>query len=556
MATININGRRITVEDRFLELSPDEQNAAVDEIAHSMSQDPGPSDGAASTAWDAVKSGAAGAARGALDLVGLPGTIGDAMQSGGEWAMRKGYELATGEPPSTDGGFVERIFAGPSEDTRKVMPFGGRSPLSGEVLKEGAASITDGATDYQPKTTAGEYARTIGEFAPSAAAFGGLRSAGTLAGNLIAPAVASETAGQLTQDTWAEPIARVGGALVGGAAGSKIGAPAGQRLPTSAEIKAAAGFDDLKPAMQNATIDKNAYRAVIDQLKTVADDFGMVPEQHGAFNTILARHLKASAKNGASLQDLEILRRSLQNAGASPTNPSAGALSRRLTDTLDEALGGLENSIATAGGQNAGETLDGLRQAREAWRTGSKAQIVETAIEKARLDAGGFEAGLRNRFRTMLQNPKIARQFSDAERAAMEDVVLGGFKANAARFLGTFGVPVDQARNWLGASAGAHAGSSVGGALGGPAGAFIGGITVPVVGTAFKAMSAQTTRNGAALAEALVKGGPRASQQYTDAMRAGQVAGRQAWLRTVQQARQGGQNGNEDDIVNAIMRAK
>lgn len=36
MATLNINGRKVKVDDIFLSLSPDEQNAAVDEIAASL----------------------------------------------------------------------------------------------------------------------------------------------------------------------------------------------------------------------------------------------------------------------------------------------------------------------------------------------------------------------------------------------------------------------------------------------------------------------------------------------------------------------------------------
>ena len=36
MATININGRRVKVDDSFLSLSPEQQNATVDEIAASF----------------------------------------------------------------------------------------------------------------------------------------------------------------------------------------------------------------------------------------------------------------------------------------------------------------------------------------------------------------------------------------------------------------------------------------------------------------------------------------------------------------------------------------
>ncbi|MCO5157511.1 MAG: hypothetical protein M9945_12315 [Aquamicrobium sp.] len=103
--------------------------------------------------------------------------------------------------------------------------------------------MTDGATDYQPQTTAGEWTRTVGEFLPGAMALGG----GGLLNAVrygVAPALGSEAAGQLTEDTAFEPYARVAGALVGGAVGSRIGAPKAPKPPSAAEIKRSAGYGD------------------------------------------------------------------------------------------------------------------------------------------------------------------------------------------------------------------------------------------------------------------------------------------------------------------------
>ena len=168
-----------------------------------------------STAADVVKSGASGLARGAADVVGLPGTIGDALDAGGQWALRKGYELATGNAPSPQGGAVERFFAGPTQEMQDKFRFnGGKSLVSSDTVRGALSDVTGGATDYQPQTTAGEYARTAGEFLPSAAAFGGM-SPSNLARFGLLPAVTSEAAGQATKGTKAEPYARLAGALVG-----------------------------------------------------------------------------------------------------------------------------------------------------------------------------------------------------------------------------------------------------------------------------------------------------------------------------------------------------
>jgi hypothetical protein len=81
-----------------------------------------------------------------------------------------------------------------------------------------SASLTknlEGVTGelYKPKTTAGEYAQTAGEFLP--AVVGGPESLATkLATRVAIPAVTSETAGQLTKGTEYEPWARTAGALL------------------------------------------------------------------------------------------------------------------------------------------------------------------------------------------------------------------------------------------------------------------------------------------------------------------------------------------------------
>jgi hypothetical protein len=72
---------------------------------------------------------------------------------------------------------------------------------------------------YEPQTTAGEYARTAGQFTPGVAGPGGIvRNALSTVG----AALTSETAGQITKGTKLEPYARAGGALLGGAAPSML----------------------------------------------------------------------------------------------------------------------------------------------------------------------------------------------------------------------------------------------------------------------------------------------------------------------------------------------
>lgn len=216
MATLNINGRRVTVDDSFLQLSPEQQEATVNEIASSFNSQPSPVEDVFSsaedpqmlaemsrmsnpemtwgqTAVDALQAGGAGVARGIAGLAGLPGTIADLGGGAGEWLMSQ-----AGFPTRTEA--MQKLGI---QDTGNV--------LSSGMLQSGLSNLTGGATDFRGDSTLGQYAGTVGEFLPGAA-IGGLNP-GDLARFGVLPGVASEAAGQVTEGTSIEPYARVAAAL-------------------------------------------------------------------------------------------------------------------------------------------------------------------------------------------------------------------------------------------------------------------------------------------------------------------------------------------------------
>jgi hypothetical protein len=125
-------------------------------------------------------------AQGAIGIGTLPGNI----EQLGRMGINKGAELLGYEAPVSQNTFLPNY-----------------GDVKGEIEKHTGEF-------YKPQTTAGEYARTIGEFAPMAAS-GGAGAVGRVA-NVVAPALMSETAGQLTEGTSMEPYARVAGAFAGG----------------------------------------------------------------------------------------------------------------------------------------------------------------------------------------------------------------------------------------------------------------------------------------------------------------------------------------------------
>jgi hypothetical protein len=215
MATLDIGGRQVTVDDSFLKLSPEQQNATVEEISASLGAKPAaPSLTAGETALDVAKSAGVGVAKGGI---GLAGMIDDLSELGA-----RGLDSAT------------RYIGG--KFGADIAPRANQEPKFGsKAIQAGVESVT--GEFYKPKTTAGEYAGTVGEFAPGVLG-GGTGVARKIIMGAVAPGLASEAGGQLTKGTAAEPYARVVGAILGGAAPS-VGARIISPLPINAERAAA-----------------------------------------------------------------------------------------------------------------------------------------------------------------------------------------------------------------------------------------------------------------------------------------------------------------------------
>lgn len=162
---------------------------------------------------DVASSFGSGLAKGAVSLPGLPGDI----ESLGRAGLRAaGYDVSP-----------ETYFATGEEYRQALQP---SIPALGE----------------KPQTTAGKYAETLGEFTAIPMAGAAAKSARGPVAELkqaltsgVKPALASETAGQLTEGTELEPYARFGAAVL---AGPKAGA-AKPKIAETLEAAERAGVD-------------------------------------------------------------------------------------------------------------------------------------------------------------------------------------------------------------------------------------------------------------------------------------------------------------------------
>lgn len=190
------------------------QNGAPTRVIMDMSQSSGPNlvpvdhDPFAepSMASDVAKSAGIGVVKGGIGLMGAGGDIRQLLSAGVDYAAQH-----FGIPADKVQQFKDIVYQG--ANAFPLTAAIANAPTSGDIQK-GIEHYT--GDFYTPKTTAGEYAQTAGEFLP--AAFGGEGGLVARAARTLVPAATSETAGQHYKGTAIEPVARFLGALAGGGA--------------------------------------------------------------------------------------------------------------------------------------------------------------------------------------------------------------------------------------------------------------------------------------------------------------------------------------------------
>ena len=223
------------------------------------------------TLLDVAKSAGSGAVRGTAALADLPGDI---AKGGIGLAERvTGYDI----PDWAERGMMA------------VIPGGMNRAISGGSSTETLNQEFPSVMDYKPKTTAGRYAGTVGEFVPGAAA--AALTGGTslvplvarTAAQSIIPGVASEFAGTKAREMypsspWAEPAARMAASMLGGFAANRLEggtrsmiSPGGGADPSdiarAKELRArgipvTAGQATKSPSVLNAEADTAAAQAI------------------------------------------------------------------------------------------------------------------------------------------------------------------------------------------------------------------------------------------------------------------------------------------------------
>lgn len=462
---------------------------------------------------DMARSGATGLRQGTEGLVGM---FGDAAQMQGDiagWVAGK-----FGASPETQ----ESVTGW----GRKLNPFG-MAPTTDEIQSVTRPVIGE---NYQPQTTAGEYARTVGQFAPGA--FTGPGGLARKTAMTVVPALASETAGQLTKGTAAEPYARGAAALVGGVATAgkpNVAKMAAKGAPTAEALKSQT--DDLYGALRSAGIryDADEYGNMVTRIATDLRKKGLRKSTAESAMAIVD-DLATDIGKSPDFDDI--------NSWISSAGGKARELRRQgkdqeamAVDIIRDHLDDFEESaVMVSNTPLPKEQFDGLRKtARATALKNIKGRALQEIIDRSDTYTSGQEAGIRNGIGNLLRSKKGMQLFRGEERQALLDVQHG---RKALRTLSRFGFDLTKVSGngtFLPAMAGAATSFIPGVGLAGAGG-------LAAAGTAAKVASPILTKRAFETAAAGVRSGNLASKPMMDAAKAKRM---QAFVRTLLAAKSG-----------------
>lgn len=278
-----------------------------------------------------------------------------------------------------------------------------------------------------------------------------------------------------------------------------------ERQVRSAIIEAAPSLDEIKDASRalykeiddtGAQVSDDSYLNLVVDIREMASKSGHRASLNPKSEAVI-RELENEIGMSHKVSDIDSLRKVAQQAAKS-IDPSDSRIGSKIIDKIDDYLDDLSPSDIV-GDIDADQVGNTYRRARELWGRNKKQSIIQDAIERAELQASGFENGLRTQFRQILNNKRKRRAFTEAEINDMKKIVEGTKGANYAKFLGRFGMTEGQATSALGAAISAGAGGAVGGAPGAAASLAVGQFS--------KNLAQRLTKNNARFADAVVRAG-------------------------------------------------
>lgn len=462
MATLTINGQRVKVDDSFLSLPPDQQNATVEEIAqslgHAAPQQP---------------------SRSFADRFA---------------GVQSSTNIERAAPPpdlysssmATVNGLVSAV-PGLQQATDALM--GGLGMLGGKDYGETVRALQSRRAAIARQAP---IARAAGEIAPmmiaplaAPEAFGLTGSLGKQLINSIASNAGYEGLQGLAHGHKGEQLLAdlgIGGGT--GALGSLIGqgvsavgdslakraTAAAQRraidaapaATTSRELKSAgsqlfeSAFNGNPPAVSD-----NAMMRLVGDIKNgvakIRPNAANDPQAVGLLQHVMELADAANTPGTVvDLKDLHLARQLAQKVAQSP-NGRDSAVGSIVIDKLDNFINSLGPSDIL-GGADPSSAANAMYEGIRTWRQASKLSAIEDTIAKAETYKSGRENGLKLAFLGLMKSPDFKR-FSPVEQSAIREIAKGTTTQNIAELFGKLGLSLggSSAHNIVGAGIGTSA---------------------------------------------------------------------------------------------------
>ena len=363
------------------------------------------------------------------------------------------------------------------------------------------------------KTTPEQYARTIGQFAPAVISPG---SAARRAAAVVVPAVASETAGKLTEGSAYEPWAR----LAAGVAGGVVSAPKTTGVRETAKI--------APTEKQLAESVKKAYKTV-DEAGIVYDPTVFKSGVDDLKSTMVDLDLDISAENVwkqiARLRDSDpsrltpgFLSKKHAQFGKILADPTASGEAKLAASLARERIVQIMQSApaSSAKGLTGPEIAAAEKTARELASSQIKGRGIQRNIEKSATYQSGDVSGLRNQFsnlqRRLIDKGNVG--WSPMELEALNIAAKGDIPTNIMNTVGRLGFDFGRGGNI------AALGPVVAGTGAGVLGGLVPGLLVPAAGTVAKQLAKSRTRKQAADLQAVIRAGAQRQQTGAETARA------------------------------------
>ncbi len=312
-------------------------------------------------------------------------------------------------------------------------------------VQKGMPSITNVLP--QPQTTAGQYARTVGNFAPAALAPG---SAVRRVTQVVVPAVASEGAGQAANALGVSPevenAIRVAAAVAGGVGGNAVGRAGTVAVPTADDLRAAARANYQQVRQMGVKIDPQPVANLATKIESDLTDRGLtarnVPETYGVIRPLQ----NPPAGSVITAQDFENARQELVQARQNFNNPREAVAANHAIDALDKYLSNIPQSDVLSGDARQASAL--YNEARQNWGAASRLDMVNGKIQLGDLNAatagsgGNVDNATRQAVKQLIRpnngGQTLAQRsgFNQAEQDQMSTVARGTTTGNVMRAIG------------------------------------------------------------------------------------------------------------------------